>query len=280
MPSLTQKDLRFLESFRELLEFGGGLFNNQSFQLPQQESFYKRNFLLLTFGAIHNYAETVYILCKNMRPQAAIVLLRSIFEAYLNMHYLMNVRSNKRLALYVVKDVREHIKIVNSFLSLIKRHPRLENKYGMTTKATLDAMKKKHEDIEASMRSLNKIPITLGLKSLEERAREYDRRIGSKARKGEMEFNYHLLYRQFSSCAHLTPTGLQEFIKDTPEGREFILDQSEKIEPVVTTTFQLYLNLLKYLDKWKLISKDISFKKFNRILKEMNRSLEKRDLSI
>src|SRR5680860_245449 len=237
---ITIQEKEYLKELKDILKLGKSLFKNS--QIGAYSKSYKKNFIFFTFVVIHNYSEAIYILCKNSRPHASYVLLRSIFEAYVNMLYFTNTNSNLPLAKYVILDFKERIKTLNNFKEFIKKYPSWKDKYEITNLSNLDNLiSKQNKNIEAVKKGNKFYRTTKIEKLLRERAKAYDQKTRNK---GELEFNYILIYKYFSLFTHLTPTGIEHFLKKERGKTKYEISQAKDVEPIIATTFGFYKRLL------------------------------------
>lgn len=266
---LTEKEEELLEQFRGLLEFGADIFEKY-LQLDTGSRDFKKNFISFYFGAIHNYSESVYVLCKDSRPQAATVISRSILEAFINVIYLMNTNSNLKIAKFAISDFDERIKVLKQFKAFIVKFPKWIGKSPLTTTQDLDNMiafnQKRKEAIEKGNKFYKSTKI---LKDLRARAEAYDR----KTRKdGNWEFNYLLVYKYFSNFTHLSISGIEEFFSKDDGGKHFDLGRSKRVEPHLAVNFGIYLALLNNIKKRGYIPKNVSLKTFNQQVTKMRKN--------
>lgn len=268
MPSrlLTKREKELLKYLGEIIDFGSSLVSAFDMgKMPPKESY-----LLTVFGAVNNYSEAIYVLCKDSRPQAAQVLLRPLVEAFINTFYLLSTRSGKRLALFAAEAAREKTRVANSMLDFLKRYPQWKNKSKLTTKKDLSLLIKQNQQEITNIRKNYKIRQDIQFPDLLERAREGDKKKPIKLRKGDIEYNYHLVYRYLSPLSHLNAAALggRYFLKPDSKGGYYLdMGQSRGVEPVLASTYAYYLYFLEYLKKKKVISQRASLTKFRKIMR-------------
>lgn len=266
---LTKKEEELLEQFRQLLEFGAVIFK-EHLNVDTNSKDFKKNFISFYFGAIHNYSESIYVLCKESRPHAATVISRSVLEAFINVIYLMNTNSNLKIAKFAISDFEERIKVLKQFKAFIVKFPKWEGKSNLTTTKDLDnmiAFNQKHKDgIEKGNRFYKSTQIP---KDLRARAEAYDKKT---KKEGSWEYNYLLVYKYFSNFTHLSISGIEGFFTKNDEGEYFDLGQSKDVEPHLAMGFGIYLALLNNIKKRGYIPKTISLKIFNQQYNRMHKS--------
>jgi len=265
---LTKKEEKILEQLRILLEFGSEIFIKY-LQTSIGDGNYKKSFISFYFGAIHNYTESIYILCKNSRPHSATVLMRSVFEAFINVLYLTNTNSNLKIAKYTISDFEERIKVINQFKRFVAKYPDWENKYQMTNLKNLDSLIDRNKKHKEAIERGNKFYKTTTIESdLRKRAEAYDKKVKGN---GVWEFNYILIYKYFSTYTHLTVTGIENFVKQEDDKTLFDIGQSEGVKEHLITTYSIYIALLYNIKKRKFIPGNIDLNKFIRQLKQMQK---------
>ena len=271
---LNEKEKKLLNNLRQIIEFGRKQISGQKYDLEKSTD--KQNILFMTFGAVNNYTESIYLLCKSVKPQPAIVLLRSIFEVWINTFYLLSTRSKKRLALFYMEDAQNKIKLSNGLLDFIKKYPSKRDRDPLTTEGNLKQVKSdKEKDILAMIKRF-KLKKNDKWPNLPSRAiacdKISDRRRPKKLRKGTFEYYYHHLYRYFSSYTHLNAQGLNNFLKPRPEGGYYLVvsQSADLVERVLSSAFVFYLFLLGYMKKKGLLPRSLKLGKFRKMAQKMS----------
>ena len=164
------------------------------------------------------------ILCENKKSNAAKVLLRTLFEAHIDIIYHQLKDSEQRLAFSAKRMFDERITVLNEILSLIKKYPNLESqnetklfngKY--LAKALADQDTHKQAILRAN-------PNLTGTKHLQDKAKLCEEGEVKNSEPGSFERMYSLIYRQLSPVAHLNIEGLQEFVGQDDYGKVFFHD--------------------------------------------------------
>lgn len=240
-----------LQKLEELIRFADGLLQKNP-QRDLNDFNHKQSILFLTFGAVNNYTEAMLTLCRNSYPDAAIVLLRSLLEVFINIRYILDTNSDKRLILFHLEDARSRINFSTEMISFIKRYPNFISKENPLTDETFlnQEINKANEDI-AVIKKHYKIKGGR-LPNLLDKSKANDKK--AKKNKGIFEYNYVTIYRFFSHYAHLTSRGLNTFLNQRPDGGyDLTTGKSMDIGPAVATTYGIYLFFLENLMKWKII---------------------------
>ena len=155
------------------------------------------------------------------KPNAAKVLLRTLFEAHIDIIYHQIKDSEQRLSFSAKRMFDERIKMLNAISSLIKKYPNLEsrdetNLFNSKYLAKALADQDKHKQ---AILSTN--PNLKGTKHLQDKAKLCEEGEVKNSEPGSFERMYSLIYRQLSPVVHLNIEGLQEFIGQDEYGKIF-----------------------------------------------------------
>lgn len=267
----NEEEKKLLSNLQQIIKFGRNQIQGKKIDLEKVSP--KKGMLFMTFGVVHNYTEAIYVLCEGIRPEPAIILLRSIFEAWINTFFLSSTKSEKRLALFYMEDARNKVALANGLLSFIKKYPSQENKDSLTTKSNLDNVRIENENIMRKIKKRYKLRRDDKWPTLLQRARDCDKKRPIKSRKGDFEYNYHILYRFFSPYAHLDARGLNNFLKQRMEGGyDLNIGQSaDLIKQVLASAFAFYLSFLQYMKKKGFLPKNTKLKGFEEIIKQISK---------
>ncbi|MBI2109528.1 MAG: hypothetical protein HYT93_05200 [Parcubacteria group bacterium] len=222
-----------------------------------------QNYIYFAHRPIFSFTEAILILCENKKSNAAQVLLRTLFEAHIDIIYHQVENSEQRLAFSNKRMFDENIVILNEILYLIKKYPNLEshNADDLFNKGYLKkAIEYQNECRKAILRAN---PNLSGTKHLQEKARLCEKGEVKNAEPGYFERMYSVIYRQLSPITHLNIAGFQAFIKQDKYGKnlfhdgdieDFIATQAVGIS--VAFVKDLYDNKI-IVDKQPLIIKEI-----------------------
>ncbi|MEK7133453.1 MAG: DUF5677 domain-containing protein [Patescibacteria group bacterium] len=187
-----------------------------------------QNYIYFAHHPIFSFTEAILILCENKKSHAAKVLLRTLFEAHIDIIYHQVKDSEKRLAFSSKRMFDERIIVLKEILDLIKKYPNLESNdstqlfnKGYLNKAITDQTKHKEAILRAN-------PDLTGTKHLREKARLCEEGDVTNAEPGSFERMYSLIYRQLSPVAHLNIDGLQAFIGQDRYGEIFFHDGGDE----------------------------------------------------
>lgn len=180
-----------------------------------------QNYIFFAHKPIFSFTEATLILCGNKKSNAAKVLLRTLFEAHIDIIYHQIKESEQRLAFSAKKVFDERITILDEILNLIKKYPNLKSQNETNlfnskylAKALADQDKHRQAILKAN-------PNLNGTKSLQEKAKLCEEGEVKNSEPGSFERMYSLIYRQLSPVAHLNIEGLQEFIGQDEYGKIF-----------------------------------------------------------
>ena len=180
-----------------------------------------QNYIFFAHKPIFSFTEAILILCGNKKSNAAKVLLRTLFEAHIDIIYHQLKDSEQKLAFSTKRMFDERITILKEILSLIKKYPNFEsqdetnlfnNKY--LAKALNDQDKNRQAILMAN-------PNLSGTKHLQDKAKLCEEGEVKNSEPGSFERMYSLIYRQLSPVAHLNIEGLQAFIGQDEYGKIF-----------------------------------------------------------
>lgn len=267
---LSDDDQQSLEKLALLINSVKNDFTDREIHLDKLNP--KQTLLVAMFSAVNSYVEAIFELCKQGRTEAAIVIMRSLIEAYVNSNYILSYPSNKNLYLFAMEDSyyrRSLVDILNDFFARYPQRDRQE--------LTVEQLKKMRAIPEKELRdyeeNLNmhfekKKDFDRAFGTLLDRAKEVDQRQKKRQKKsaGAIENVYILVYKYFSEYAHLSMRGIQHFwIKDS-DGNTLIIDRNpDNIDLVLRTVFIMYLYFADRLKQRGFIK--IPLYKFEKMMK-------------
>lgn len=86
-----------------------------------------QNYIFFAHKPIFSFTEAILILCENEKSNAAKVLLRTLFEAHIDIIYHQIKESEQRLAFSAKRMFDERVTVLNEISSLIKKYPNFES---------------------------------------------------------------------------------------------------------------------------------------------------------
>lgn len=209
-----------------------------------------QNYLYFVYIPVFNYTKAIMILCSCGKYNAASALLRSLFEAHINVIYHQVEDSEKRLAISARSRFIQLKKSFTGVNKLIEKFPNLKS----SEKGDLF----NEEYLEEAIKKVDsKIKIISVGNYLNDKDNELE--IYKKAEKcddvslpnsqgGHFQRMYNVIYRQLSSSVHLDVLGLESFVDKDKGGRYFSREEYngmillEAIKICIALTKDLYEN--------------------------------------
>lgn len=267
LPKLTPENQKILETLAELVNFTKDELTKNP--IYKDKLTLKQLLVINMFTAVNSYTEAIFELCKQSRPDAASVILRSITEAWINSVYILSFPNNKFLYLFAIEDSYYKKALVQLFKEFYKKYP--NQRSVLLTESELKKMAKKAEDelkvyeTKLGISFKNKEEFDKKWSSLLHRAIETDKRLKKrqKDKAGGMELTHLMVYKYLSEYTHLSIGGLKHFWIEDQSGEEFlILDKNPSgMELVLATTYAFYLYFAGRLKHYGIVT--CSFAKYN-----------------
>lgn len=241
-----------LKNCEKLLKFG------ESNLLKIKLDIAKDDFRLLTIftliGAIHYYTESILILAKYGKLFAGETLLRSLFEGFLNLKYILLEKNEKNAIKYAIKDFANRKDFTEKWKSFIEANPKYSdyiNELSTTEKCDefINEIEKNIEDIEKKFEVLNKLPDLRGMAKI----------IDAKIKDHHFEFAYLTFYDYLCDISHVSSKGLKNFFIPHGDGYIFCIgkNDSEEIDKLLIAAYEFYLNtLVIFSNNFKELSKE------------------------
>lgn len=225
-----------------------------------------QNYIFFAHKPIFSFTEAILILCENEKSNAAKVLLRTLFEAHIDIIYHQIKESEQRLAFSAKRMFDERITVLNEILSLIKKYPNLESQDEtklFNGKYLAKALADQDKHRQAILRANSNLS---GTKHLRDKAKLCEEGEVKNSEPGSFERMYSLIYRQLSPVAHLNIEGLQEFIGQDEYGKIFFHDgdngdfiATQAVEISIAFSKDLYDNKILTGDQVKIIQETEKF---------------------
>ena len=121
--TLSEKNTKIVNHFSLLKKTIDPLLDNKL-----KNKSHLQNYLFFTVAPVFNYTEAIIILSEAGKFNAAQMLLRSLFETHINIHYYSNGDIEKKLAIAAKSQFDWRRTVVNSFIDLIAKYKNLESK--------------------------------------------------------------------------------------------------------------------------------------------------------
>lgn len=241
-----------LKSCEELLKFG------ESNLLKIKLDIAKDDFQLLTIftliGAIHYYTESILILAKYEKLFTGETLLRSLFEGFLNLKYILLEENEKNAIKYAVNDFEARKVFTEKWRRFIEVNPKCDSYF--TELSTLEKcdefikrMEKNIAEIEKKFKVSKKLPDLRGMaKAIDKKIKDF-----------HFEFMYLTFYDYLSGISHVSSKGLKNFFTPHENGFIFCIGRNDlqEINKLLIATYEFYLKTLVILsDNFKELSKE------------------------
>lgn len=216
-----------------------------------------QNYLYIIYGPFENYVESIILLCKNEKLNAASVILRSLVEAHINIIYMQIGDKKKHLAEAAFECFKQKVSMCDNFLALIKKYPNLESEdkkslYNVDWLNDAKAFAVRGRD---SIPRLNDVDVEYKKVDLITKARRCDEAKIADVKPGFFEGLYALQYRYLSPVAHLNIEGLQHFVEE--KNGVLIHKDGNQREMIQGTAIGLYAALVKDLYENEVISGEV-----------------------
>ncbi len=175
-----------------------------------------QHYILFFSHPLFSFTDSIIILCQNGKYNSAQVLLRSLYEAHINIIYHQVADSERRLALSAKELQDGRLKVLNEIKDLIRRYPnqRSPDPEKLFNEAYLDSQVQKAKREQQKIMEANNLAEKEKPLSLKDKAIACDDGDVSvkNAEPGSFQRMYSLIYRQLSPAAHLDVEGLQYFV--------------------------------------------------------------------
>lgn len=247
--SLTEKNSKIVEIFVSLKEKINLLLDNY----PHNKT-HLQNYLYFTVPSFFNYTESIIILCEQGKFNAAQSLLRSLFEAHINVIYFQTGDVERRLAITAKAQFDWRKKVIDLFIKLIKDYPNLESpiKGNLYNKDYLETTLEGINKYRLAIITGNQLTEKDKDPNLLEKAKLCDAAKIEKSEPGHFELMYHLVYRQLSSYTHLDIQGIESFVNKDSEGK-YIFKEKPNEDLLISESIGICVALIKDLYKNEVI---------------------------
>ncbi len=245
------------EKNKKVVEYFDSLKKEINFNLNHKltDKTHIQNYLYFTVAPVFNYTEAIIILCKEEKFNAAQSLLRSLFEAHINIQYYTSGDTDKKLAIAAKRQFDWRRTVVNAFKKLVKDYPHFLSSEPDSL-YNLDYQDKTLEEIDKHRTAIikgndlvdkDKDPDLIDKTILCDDAKIPD------AEPGHFELMYHLIYRQLSSFVHLDIQGIESFTNKDENGTYFFIEKPDE-DLLISQSISICVALAKDLYDNKVIS--------------------------
>lgn len=211
-------------------------------------------YLFFIYGPVASYSDTVVILCKNNKHNAAYAILRSLYEAHFNIAYHSIGNSEKKLAISARKQFIEQLKGLRGINESLVRHKDMQS----PDFSSLYNLKHLTELIELTESRIEAILLSNSLTDADrdpvliEKATRCDEAKIKGASPGHFVMMYQMVYRLLSPYVHLDIQGLENFISKD-EAEKYYFNEKPDNHLLIPPAIAIYVALVKDLYDEKLL---------------------------
>lgn len=218
-----------------------------------------QNYLYFFYYPLFSFAESIIILCENGKHHSAKVLLRSLFEAHINILYHQIKDSERRVAISAKSGLDSKIRNIKEVQALIKKYPNLESKdcvnlYNNVWLQNADQWAQRELQAILKENNLQKNDRDISLK---EKAIKCDQEFTKTIERGHFERMYDIIYRQLSPVSHLDIEGIQTFVNQNEAGK-YLFSDEDNPDLVISEAVNICLAFTKDLYESKVIEGEIT----------------------
>jgi hypothetical protein len=247
--SLTKKNLKIIENFNILKTQIKSLLDDKL-----NKKTHLQNYLYFTIAPVISYTESIIILCKYGKFNAAQALLRTLFEVHINIIYYQIGDIEKKLSIAAKKESDWKRNSVNSIIKLIEKYPNLESskENSLYNKENLKIITKKINEERLAIINTNKLKENDTELKLFDKAMVCENAKIEEVEPGHFELMYRLPYNLLSTYVHLDAQGIESFIGKDSSGKYFFKeDDSEDL--IISQPIAICIDLIENLYKHKVI---------------------------
>lgn len=213
-----------------------------------------QNYLYFVNYPLASTVESVIILCDNGKRNSADILVRTLFEAHINILYHQLNDSDHRLALSAKSGFDQRLKMLRELRELVVKYPHQKSqdpKNLFSDEYLTRVTEWTEQHWQGILRGNN---LQQNQKDLDLRAKvlKCDKEFKG-AEAGYFEKMYILIYRQLSAATHLDIEGLQMFVtEDRPA--EYSFGDGAGEEHLIGTAIDIYVAFVKDLYENKMLT--------------------------
>ena len=222
------------------------------------EKNYIQRYIYFFHYPVSSLTESVVLLCEAKKTNSAKILLRTLFEAHINIIYHQVDDVEHRLAVSAKAGFDKKIKSIQGVQRLINKFPNMEsnNPTSLFSKEWLSnaevwAKNQLQSVIKGSGLTEKEVPLDLMAKAI-----KCDQAKVSGAEPGHFERMYEVIYRQLSQPSHMSIDGLHNYV-DRDESGKYLFAEDDDGDFLSTQAIEIYLALVKDLYENKVLSGEI-----------------------
>lgn len=218
-----------------------------------EEKKYLHNYLYFFHYPLFSFVESVIILCEGGKTHVASVLLRSLFEAHINIVYHQVSDSKRTLALSAKAGFDQKVQNIRELKELVRKYPNLKSpdpKNLFSSEWLEKAERWATRELDGILQGnhLTSSDQELDLKS---KAIKCDK-LFQKTNKnkpidnGHFERMYNVIFRQLSTTSHLNIDGMQTFIDKDGTGK-YLFDDGKNSDFIAAQAVEICVAYVKDL---------------------------------
>lgn len=217
-----------------------------------------QRYILFFSHPLFSFTDSIIILCQNGKYNSAQVLLRSLYEAHINIIYHQVADSERRLALSAKELQDGRLKILNEIKDLIRRYPnqRSPDPEKLFNEVYLDSQVQKAKREQQGIMRANKLAEKEKPRSLKDKAIACDDEDVKNAEPGSFQRMYSLIYRQLSPAAHLDVEGLQYFV-DKKDDSTLVFTDGDGGDHLIGSAIDICVAYIKDLYDSKILGGEL-----------------------
>lgn len=207
-----------------------------------------QNYLYFIHYPLFSFTESIIILCRNGKSHPAKVLLRSLFEAHINIIYHQISNSDYKLAVSAKDGFDSRLTQVREIKDIIRRYPHLKSK-GPTDLFSEERVQELETLLEREIRAITRGSGLNGNErdmDLKAKAIKCDQANLENVTQGHFERMYTLIYRHLSPQSHLNIDGIQTFLDKQEDGR-YLFNDGDDGDFIMGEAIQICLAFVKDL---------------------------------
>lgn len=241
--TLTAEQQKYVQELAEVLDFGHGELSKTNFTMDKIKT--RNRIMLAMFVAAHNYTESIYVLAKEARTHGCDVLLRALFENWINAKYIFCSTNYEKPARFILNGEYELLNTLQQLKKYRNDYPlRDTSQAAITDKWLNDTIKKLERNITILGQKYPNIKRSGSVRTRSKAVDDYNYAKGRKVVQ-PLEWNYLLIYKHLCETSHLTVRGLNSFIEKTTTGYNVQLSgDANEVEKVVVSAHAWYLDTL------------------------------------
>jgi len=229
---------------------------------------FKLNTIYALIGVIHYHSEAILILSKNGKLFSSEIILRSLFEGFVNLKYILLVNDEKNAIKFTIKNFTDNKEFTKKWKEFIKKTNKHINFF-----PELSTAEKCDEFMEKMEREISNIEEKFGVLKRFPNCRALSEEIDKIDENHTFELMYITIYEYLSGLVHISSKGLKNFFIYNENGYTFNFSRNEpkEIKKVLVAVYEIYLNTLEILNQNFKISNKNELETFKNFFLEIGK---------